>query len=287
MKWLSFWRGEERRPGIVTGDGQGVVDLSLELERPGLTWEGLLEEARLEELADRWRRDAWRTSPLPLADLRLAPPLARPSKIVCLGLNYREHAREQGKEPPERPLLFAKAPSCIVGPGDPIRIPPQEDRVDAEAELALIVARRARAVPAQEAAAYVAGITAFNDVSGRRAQFGDRQWFRGKSFDTFGPMGPVVVTWDELEHPLDLEILCRVNGETRQRGRTSDMIFPPEEILSYVSHQMTLWPGDVIATGTPAGVGVFRDPPVFLQPGDVVEVEIQGVGILRNPVAAA
>jgi 2-keto-4-pentenoate hydratase/2-oxohepta-3-ene-1,7-dioic acid hydratase in catechol pathway len=222
----------------------------------------------------------------PIDRVRLGPPVNDPSKIVALGLNYRDHAREQKKEPPAVPLLFAKAPSCLIGPADPIRLPDPavEDQVDAEAELCLVIGRRGRNIAEERALEHVLGFTIMNDVSGRRAQYGDKQWFRGKSFDTFGPCGPWVVTRDELADPGALNLEADWGDVPMQRGNTRDLIFPAPFVVSYVSRMMTLCPGDLITTGTPAGVGVFRDPPVFLRRGETVTIRLENVGVLRNPV---
>jgi 2-keto-4-pentenoate hydratase/2-oxohepta-3-ene-1,7-dioic acid hydratase in catechol pathway len=209
-------------------------------------------------------------------------PIARPSKIICAGLNYRDHAEEQGLELPERPLLFAKWPNALIGPGESIVLPPLSSQVDYEAELAVVIGRTARNVTEGAALDHVLGYTCLNDVSARDLQFGDGQWVRGKSLDTFCPMGPILVTADELTDPQDLAIMCRVNDEVLQDSRTSQMYFSVATIISYLSRSFTLEPGDVIATGTPAGVGAFRDPPRFLRDGERVTVEIEGIGSLVN-----
>jgi 2-keto-4-pentenoate hydratase/2-oxohepta-3-ene-1,7-dioic acid hydratase in catechol pathway len=209
----------------------------------------------------------------------LAP--VEPGKIVCVGLNYRAHVAESASvasrsEPPDEPLLFLKPPSSVIGPGTPIRYPPGVTRLDPEAELGVVIGRRARRVPRSRALEHVAGLAAFNDVSARNLQRKDGQWTRAKGFDTFAPLGPWVTVGLD---PQGLEVVCRVNGEVRQRGNTSDLLFPVDLLVSFISHVMTLEPGDVIATGTPSGVA-----PV--QVGDQIEVEVEGVGVLRNPVAA-
>jgi 2-keto-4-pentenoate hydratase/2-oxohepta-3-ene-1,7-dioic acid hydratase in catechol pathway len=201
----------------------------------------------------------------------------RPSKIICVGRNYVEHARELGNEVPERPLLFLKPPSAIIHDGEPIRLPAESERVEHEAEIAVIIGRRASRVPVSEAMGYVSGYAPLNDVTARDLQKTDGQWTRAKGFDTFCPLGDVVPA--EGIDPQSLEVIGRVNGEVRQKGHTSQMAFSIPEIVSYISHIMTLEEGDVIATGTPAGVGP-------LAPGDVVEVEITGLGVLRNPVVS-
>jgi 5-carboxymethyl-2-hydroxymuconate isomerase len=208
-------------------------------------------------------------------------------KIVCVGLNYRDHAREVEMELPERPLLFAKWQSAVVGDGEPIVIPPGVEQVDYEAELAAVIGARVKGVSAENALEAVEGYTCLNDVSARAFQFGDGQWTRGKSIDTFCPIGPRVVPRDEVGDPQSLRIACRVNGETVQDGTTADMIFPVAELVAFISATITLEPGDVIATGTPPGVAMGRPDGRYLQPGDTVEVEIERVGLLRNPVVAA
>jgi 2-keto-4-pentenoate hydratase/2-oxohepta-3-ene-1,7-dioic acid hydratase in catechol pathway len=204
--------------------------------------------------------------------------LPRPSKIVCVGRNYLEHARELGNEVPERPLLFLKPPSALLGEGEAIVLPPESGQVEHEGEIAVVIGRRARRVAEAEAWDYVAGIAPLNDVTARDLQKPDGQWTRAKGFDTFCPLGPVAPL-DGLDRD-GLEVLCRVNGEVRQHGRVGEMAFSIPRLVAYISGVMTLEPGDVIATGTPAGVGPLR-------PGDVVEVEIPGVGTISNPVRDA
>jgi 2-keto-4-pentenoate hydratase/2-oxohepta-3-ene-1,7-dioic acid hydratase in catechol pathway len=203
-------------------------------------------------------------------------------KIVCVGLNYRAHAEEGGRDNvPTAPLLFGKFASALVGDGDAIVLPDGVGHVDAEAELAVVIGRTARGVSEGDALDHVAGYTCANDVSARDEQFGDGQWFRAKGHDTFCPVGPAIV---ELEDASDLRIVQRLNGEVLQDSRTSDLIFGIPTLIAYVSRALTLEPGDLILTGTPEGVGVFRDPKVSLKAGDVVEVEVEGVGVLRNEV---
>lgn len=221
----------------------------------------------------------------PLADVRLGPPLRNPSKIICVGLNYHDHCREQGLDVPERPILFAKFPSAIVGPEDPITWPADAtQKVDYEVELAVVIKRIARNISPDEAQHYIAGYTILNDVSARDVQSADGQWVRAKSFDTFCPLGPYLVTPDEVGDPPQLDIRCRLNGEVMQDSNTRELIFDVPYLMAYISKTCTLLPGDIISTGTPGGVGVFREPPVFLKPGDVVELEIEKLGRLRNPV---
>lgn len=224
-------------------------------------------------------------SELPLDQVELRSPITSPQKIVAIGLNYADHARESGVDVPDAPVAFAKFPNSIIGPNEPIRFRAVDSKeVDYEAELAAVIGRRCRDVPVEAALDHVFGYTVCNDVSARDAQFADGQWIRGKSYDTFCPLGPWVVSRDEVPDPQSLGIRCRVNGETLQDSTTGEMIFGVAEVVSYLSRFLTLQPGDVIATGTPLGVGFARDPAVFLQDGDVVEVEVDGIGTLSNPV---
>ena len=219
----------------------------------------------------------------PVAETELLAPVPRPGKIVAIGRNYRAHAEEEGVEPPAAPLIFSKWPSSVVGHGAAIRWDPElTEQVDYEAELAVVIGRRARRVPVDTALDHVLGYSCLNDVSARDLQFGDGQWTRGKSLDTFCPMGPVLVTADEIGDPQDLAISCSVGGEIVQQARTSQMFFTVAEVVSYCSMAFTLEPGDVIASGTPAGVGAFRTPPRYLADGDRVRVEIEHIGILEN-----
>ena len=218
--------------------------------------------------------------------IRIEAPVPRPGKIVCVGLNYREHIEETGLPAPAAPLIFSKFPTCVVADGSVIRVPKGSDQLDYEAELAVIIGRRASGVSAEQAPGHVFGYTCFNDVSARDFQFTDQQWQRGKSCDTFAPMGPLAVTADEIVDPHALDIALRLNGRTLQNSNTRNLIFGVPELIEYISAYITLEPGDIIATGTPPGIGMAHDPPIFMQPGDVVEVEIAGLGTLTNPIAA-
>ena len=209
-----------------------------------------------------------------------------PQKIVCVGLNYRDHAEEQGTALPERPLLFAKWPNTLIGDGEAIRIPTVTKRVDYEAELGVVIGRRASGVAVEDALEHVRGYVVANDVSARDLQFSDGQWVRGKSLDTFLPVGELVPASD-VPDPQALPIRAVLNGETLQDSSTANMIFGVGEIVSFVSQAITLAPGDLIITGTPAGVGAFRDPQIWLQPGDEITIEIDGVGSITNPVTSA
>ena len=213
-------------------------------------------------------------------------PIDRPGKIICVGLNYRDHAEEQGTALPEAPLLFAKWQNTLIGPGEAIVIPPVVTKCDYEAELGVVIGERVRDVSAENALEAVAGYVCVNDVSARDLQFADGQWTRGKSPDTFCPVGPALVSRDDLPDPQALPIRAILNGETVQESTTANMIFGVADVIAYVTRTITLEPGDLIATGTPAGVGAFRDPPLFMRPGDEITIEIEGIGSLTNPVVA-
>jgi 2-keto-4-pentenoate hydratase/2-oxohepta-3-ene-1,7-dioic acid hydratase in catechol pathway len=219
----------------------------------------------------------------PLDQADLLAPVPRPGKVVAIGRNYRDHTTEEGVVPPPAPLIFSKWSSCVIGPGAEIRWDPAlTAQVDYEAELAVVIGRTARRVSEAEALDYVLGYTCLNDVSARDLQFGDGQWVRGKSLDTFCPMGPALVTRDEIEDPQALAIACLVGGRKLQDATTADMYFGVAAIISHCSQAFRLDPGDVIATGTPGGVGIFRDPPILLGDGDEVVVEIERIGRLVN-----
>jgi 2,4-diketo-3-deoxy-L-fuconate hydrolase len=213
-------------------------------------------------------------------------PVDRPGKIVAVGLNYRDHASESAVEAPQAPIIFAKWSTCLIPNGSAIVLPPGITEVDWEAELAVVIGRTARDIPVADALSYVSGYTCMNDVSARKAQRDEGQWTRAKSFDTFGPIGPRVVPAAEIGDPQNLGVRARVNGELMQSANTRDMIFGVAELISRISASTTLEVGDIISTGTPAGVGAFRPTPVFLRPGDVVEIEIDKIGVLTNPVVA-
>jgi 2-keto-4-pentenoate hydratase/2-oxohepta-3-ene-1,7-dioic acid hydratase in catechol pathway len=213
-------------------------------------------------------------------------PVGKPGKVVCIGLNYRDHAEEAGLELPEVPILFPKFANSVIGPGDPIVIPPETTRADYEAELGVVIGRTAYRVSESEALSFVGGYTCMNDVSARELQNRTSQWMLGKAIDTFLPCGPVLVTPDEIADPQALAIRCEVNGRELQSSTTAQMVFGVAELIAFVSQTMTLEPGDLIATGTPPGVGFARKPPVYLNDGDEVTVEIERIGRLTNPVRA-
>ncbi len=218
-------------------------------------------------------------------EVRLLAPIPNPGKIIAIGLNYRDHAEEQNVPLPDNPLIFAKFPSSLIGPDDEIRLPDISRKVDPEAELCVVMLESGKGLSRESARRAIAGYTIGNDVSARDLQFSDRQWVRGKSCDTFAPCGPFLVTEDELEDPHQLDIQLNLNGNLQQSSNTSNLIFDCYTLVSFVSQAITLETGDLIFTGTPDGVGVFRDPPIFLKSGDVVEVTIEKIGSLRNPVS--
>ncbi len=207
-------------------------------------------------------------------------------KIICTGLNYAGHIREQGMVPPAEPLLFGKFENTLIGPGEAILLPPEATHVDSEAELAVEIGRRGRRIAEDDALDFVAGYRCANDVSARNLQFGDGQWLRGKSFDTFCPLGDRLVPVAELGDGSGLRVVQRLNGELFQDGNTSDLVFSVRRLVAHASSVFTLEPGDLILTGTPSGIGYARTPPVSMKDGDVVEIEIDGIGVLRNPVVA-
>lgn len=218
--------------------------------------------------------------------VRICAPVPRPGKIICIGLNYRDHAEESGAEIPKSPIIFSKFSTSVAAANEQIVIPKGSVQVDYEAELAVVIGRRAKNVKRENWLDYVFGYTNFNDVSARDFQFADGQWQRGKSCDTFAPMGEFVATIDEIEDPHNLNIQFRLNGEVLQNSNTRELIFKIPELIEFLSATITLEPGDIVATGTPPGVGFARKPPIFLKAGDVAEVEIEGLGILSNAVVA-
>jgi acylpyruvate hydrolase len=237
------------------------------------------ERERLEALAIL----GWAT---PISDASFLPPILRPGKIICLGHNYRQHIAEMGSKLPEYPVIFAKFANTLIGHRQPIVLPQASSMVDYEAELAIVIGRGGRDISPEAAFDAIAGYTIFNDVSVRDYQRRTVQWLQGKTFDGTGPVGPAIVTADEIADPQALDITLRLNGEVMQHSNTGDFIFDIPTIIGYLSAIMTLEPGDIIATGTPSGVGFARDPQVFLRPGDLVQVAIDGLGVLENPVVA-
>lgn len=280
MRLAMFTHDGKTRAGAVVD--HHVIDLSA-LGYPA-TVEGWLAEtpSRVAEVTSLLA-----TSALPyveLADVRLEAPVRTPSKIIAIGVNYLDHCREQGIDPPNEPLVFSKFPSTLIGPKDAITWDPTlTQQVDPEVELGVIIGASCYNVAADQALDYVFGYTVVNDVTARDLQFGDGQWTRGKSLDTFCPLGPVIVTTDEIPDPQALRLQLWVNDRLQQDGTTADMIFSDAEIIAHVSRFATLEPGDLITTGTPKGVGCFRQPPIYLARGDLVRCAIDGIGELINP----
>jgi 2-keto-4-pentenoate hydratase/2-oxohepta-3-ene-1,7-dioic acid hydratase in catechol pathway len=282
MKLVTFTLGDNPRLGLVRENE--VIDLTRASEGhlPSDMLTFLRQGQPALELAQDIEQSA--AADLPLTEVKLLAPVTTPSKVVAIGLNYMDHCREQKVEPPKAPIIFAKFPSSIIGPGEAIRWNPALTRqVDYEAELAVVMGRTARSVAETEALDYVAGYTICHDVSARDLQLGDGQWIRGKSLDTFCPLGPYLVTRDEIPDPHNLAIRCTVNDTVLQNSNTAEMIFRIPYLIAYISRAFTLLPGDIISTGTPDGVGLFRSPKIFLKGGDVVTVEIEGLGQLTNP----
>jgi 2,4-didehydro-3-deoxy-L-rhamnonate hydrolase len=275
MKLVRFGQKGNARPGLWK-DGN-IVDLREIFPRIPDISETFFREGWLERIAQV-------KNPGRKIEVRIASPIHRPSKIICLGKNYAEHAKEGGFENPEKPLIFCKTPNALTGPYDPIILPKSSGRVDWEVELAVIIGKEGKRINKTDAFHYVAGFTVMNDVSGRQAQFSDSQWFRGKSFDSFAPAGPFIVTPDEIDDVNNLRLTAVVDGEIMQDGNTRDMIFDIRAIIENISEDITLIPGDIISTGTPAGVGIFRDPPIVLKPGNVVECRIEQIGVIINKV---
>ena len=269
-----------------------AVDASADV--PLVAWLDLDDEwlPKVSQIHDQLAKDPNRTatlprgSVLPADEVAIGPPVPRPAKIICIGLNYKDHAAESHMPLPTSPITFSKYPTAVIGPGRPIRLPTVSAQVDYESELAIVIGRRGKHVPLERAFEYVLGYTNLNDVSARDLQFADKQWQRGKSCDTFAPIGPSIVTRDTIPDPHQLRIRLRLNGEVMQDSSTNQLVFGVDRLVSFLSETVTLEPGDLIATGTPPGVGFARTPPVFLKPGDTVEVEVEGLGVLSNPVQA-
>ena len=280
MRLVSFHT--EDGPAAAVQIAEELVPVSA-LDAPATNVRGLLEALDADGLRDLGRRTEITDARISLSDVTLHAPITDPEKIVCLGLNYRDHAEETGQEIPSAPMWFAKFANSLSGSGQDIVLPAAHaEYVDYEAELALVIGRRARNVSAEDALSHIAGAMAFNDVSARDLQMQNPLWTSGKAIDTFAPCGPALVTLDEIDDLGALGLRTRVNGELLQQGTTANLIFGPAEVVAWLSRTMTLLPGDIIATGTPAGVGVAQGR--FLKDGDTVEVEIDGLGTLVNPV---
>jgi 2-keto-4-pentenoate hydratase/2-oxohepta-3-ene-1,7-dioic acid hydratase in catechol pathway len=281
MKLVTFTAGDGSRLGLMR-DNQ-VIDLAQASKGrlPGEMIAFLEQGQAAMQMAQQMAQNA--EPGLSLSDVTLLAPVLKPSKVVAIGQNYMDHCLEQGVEPPKWPVIFTKFSTSVIGPGAEIRWDPAlTSQVDYEVELAVVIGRTARRVPADQALDYVAGYTACNDVSARNLQFGDGQWVRAKSLDTFCPLGPWLVTGDEIADPHDLAVRTLLNGQVMQDSTTAQMIFGVESLIEFASRAFTLLPGDVIITGTPPGVGNFRDPQVFLRDGDEITVEVGGIGKLTN-----
>jgi acylpyruvate hydrolase len=288
MHLVMFVRDGAPRLGALRDGGQSIVDLGrADPQLPG-DIVGLLEGGPA--ALDRARRALGSAGPEATIDrqeVRLAAPIARPGKIICIGLNYRDHAAESNAPLPEYPVVFAKYANTVIGPGDAIVLPRVTEEVDYEGELGVVIGRRARDVAEADALDYVGGYLPFNDVSARDYQMRTSQWTIGKTFDTFAPLGPALVTADEVPDPHTLDLRVTIGDELLQNSNTRHLIFTIPHLIAYLSSVMTLEPGDVIASGTPAGVGAARTPKRWLRAGETVRVEIQGLGVLENPVVAA
>lgn len=285
MKLVTFRTDQEPRLGAVA-DGQ-VVDLAAvsEGKLPADMLSFLQMEEEGLEIARATAEEAVADGlTLPLDSVQILAPILNPSKIIAIGLNYMDHCREQNIEPPKLPIIFTKFTTSIIGPAEAVQWDPElTQQVDFEVELAVVIGRTARNVSEAEALDYVAGYTICNDVSARDLQLGDKQWIRGKSLDTFCPLGPYLVTKDEIPDPHQLAIRCLVNGQVLQDSTTAEMIFRIPYLIEFSSRAFTLLPGDVLITGTPDGVGLFRSPQIFLKDGDVMTAEVEGLGQLTNP----
>jgi len=289
MRLVTFTHaGRTALGALIAGpDGERVVDLhGLDPRIPAGMLEFLEAGAPAQELARHALAGVTAGAGAPLAQVTLRAPIPRPGKIICIGQNYRGHVRETNAAMPETPVIFAKYGNAVIGHGEPIVLPAAVERTDYEGELGVVIGTRCRNVPEAQALDYVAGYVAVNDVSARDWQFRNSQWTLGKTPDTFCPTGPALVTADEVGDPQALGLRTIVSGEMLQDGHTSDMIFSVAHLIWDMARIMTLEPGDVIATGTPSGVGFTRTPPRLLRPGDVVRIEIERIGALENPVVA-
>lgn len=282
MKLATFCYGQKRQIGAIVGEQVVVASgrIAAAEDMLGFLSSGAAGLAEMRELIASGR------SRLPLADVRLLAPVPRPGKFLGLGLNYADHIDETGREKPEYPTFFSKLSSCVIGPDAAILCPGISDKVDYEGELAFVIGRRCKHVGVADAPAVIAGYTICNDVTVRDWQHRTPTWTLGKSFDTHGPLGPWLVTADEISDPHQLVLKAWVDDELRQHASTADMLFNCYEMVAYLSQVMTLEPGDVITTGTPAGVGVKMQPRGYLKPGQTVRIEITGIGSLSNPVLA-
>lgn len=282
MKLIRFGTAGKEKPGIQLEDGIriDVSDFGTDYNEEFFGTDGI---SRLRE----WLKSNKSTCPKVGEEVRLGPPTVRPSKLVCVGLNYAKHAEETGAKPPKEPVLFFKSTSAIVGPNDDAIIPKNSQKMDWEVELAVVIGKKASYVSEENAMEHVAGYVLHNDYSERAFQIErEGQWCKGKGCDTFAPLGPFMATADEIQDPNNLNLWLKLNGKTLQNSNTSDFIFNIQEVVSYISQFMTLLPGDIISTGTPSGVGMGLNPPSYLKPGDVVELGIEGLGVSKQTVRA-
>jgi 2-keto-4-pentenoate hydratase/2-oxohepta-3-ene-1,7-dioic acid hydratase in catechol pathway len=282
LRFVTIQRDGDTEPGVLL-DGRAIPI-------QGAGFASVLEVieggAEAQTRVRRWIAGPASSHGLDPAGLTFAAPIPRPPKLICIGLNYRDHAAESKLAIPEVPTMFAKFPTAVIGPGQPIVLPKNSTKPDYEAEFAVLIGRRGRHVAEDRWRDYVFGYTILNDVSARDFQMATSQWMIGKTFDTFAPFGPAIVTADEIADPHSLRISLTLNGETMQDSSTGNLIFKLPQLIAYLSSVFTLEPGDVIATGTPAGVGFARKPPRWLRPGDEVRIQIEGLGELVNPVVA-
>ncbi len=282
MRIITFEAGGQTHPGVISGE------FALDLAAAGfstvldLIKHSVVGQSQLEKLIAEAPRDARYR----LSDVKLLAPLPQPRKLICVGLNYLDHARETGSEVPKVPTIFNKFSTAVIGPADNIVLPKVSKSPDYEAELAFVIGRGGRHIAPQDWADHVFGYTIVNDVSARDYQRATSQWLMGKTFDTFAPLGPWIVTADEIADPHALDIQLDINGEVLQKSNTRELIFKIPDLIAFLSSVFTLEPGDIVSTGTPAGVGFTRNPPRFLRPGEEVAIKIQGIGELRNPIVA-
>jgi 2-keto-4-pentenoate hydratase/2-oxohepta-3-ene-1,7-dioic acid hydratase in catechol pathway len=272
--------------GKLISDSE-IVDLTSLTGKENLTAYELLDCFDLENDFLAKAKSADDLPKISRANVTVCATVPRPGKIICIGLNYRDHAEESGMAIPKSPIIFSKFGTCVIAPNDSILVPIESQQTDYEAEFSVVIGKTAKYVSRENAMDYVLGYTNFNDVSARDFQFADGQWVRGKSCDSFAPMGEFIATTDEIENPHNLRIQFRLNGETMQDSNTNQLIFKIPKLIEFLTKSHTLEPGDIIATGTPPGVGFARKPPIFLKDGDVCEVEIEGLGVLKNTVKAS
>ena len=286
MKLVRYETAGKKALGVMRGEDR-MVDLAMALNEPALTdsMSSLLARGpQILEAARKAAQDAPDSALIPISSVRLLAPVGDPQKIMCIGQNYRDHCIEQNQPIPERAILFSKYATALNDPGGEIKLLKISDKIDYEAELAVVIGTAGRNIAEADAIRHVAGYLCANDVTARDIQKGDGQWVRGKSPDTFLPIGPYLVTADEIADPHNLDISLTLNGQTMQQSNTLNLIFKIPYLIAYLSQTMTLLPGDILSTGTPGGVGVFRDPPIFLKAGDTVAVTIAGLGTLTNTV---